>query len=628
MAYSFAAHLARYGPGSDYAVPDLAAARSYCARLTRSHYENFTVVSALLPRRLVPHFHPIYAYCRWADDLADETGGGQRTLDLLAWWRRELLDCYEGKVRHPVMVALRPTIERYAIPPQPFLNLLVAFEQDQRVKRYASFDDLLVYCQHSANPVGRLVLYLCECFNEKTAALSDSICTGLQLANFWQDVRRDYVEMGRVYLPEHDRRAFNYIDEDLAACRFTPQFKELMRFEVKRAREYLERGRPLLDLVPADVRVDIKLFIEGGLAILRKIEAIDFEVWKARPKLSKREKATLMLRALRGRFGVRRLVTAFGYLGCRDVGYLPSALVGMSEKSQISKSGDKSPHSKLLLFASYFFCHQLTRTAARNFYYAFQVLPREQRKAMDALYAFMRVTDDLADEPGDVDAKRLALNEWRQRLDLALKGEYLHPIHPALHDIVSRFGIPSQYLHDVIDGVTMDLQPVRFDSFEDLYGYCYRVAAAVGLACIHIWGFTDERAKDYAEAAGIAFQLTNILRDLGEDLDQSRVYLPEEDIAHFECPPESWRQRGDSFRRMMIFQVDRARSYYRKAEPLARLLTPAGRAVYQVMTRIYRGLLEEIERRGYDVFTKRVRLSRWRKLRALVMAFPVRWGWI
>lgn len=606
MAYSFAAHLARYGPDADYAVPDLAAARSYCARLTRSHYENFTVVSALLPRRLVPHFYPIYAYCRWADDLADETGGGQRTLDLLAWWRRELLDCYDGKVRHPVMVALRPTIERFAIPPQPFLDLLIAFEQDQRVKRYTTFDDLLVYCQHSANPVGRLVLYLCKCFNEKTVALSDSICTGLQLANFWQDVRRDCLELGRVYLPERDRRDFHYTDEDLAACRFTPQFKELMRFEVNRAREYLERGQPLLDLVSADVRVDIELFMEGGRAILSKIEAIDFNVWGARPRLGKREKATLMLRALRGKFAQQH--------------------VRLRKGNQ--EAGARNRVSGKPLVASYGYCHQLTRTAARNFYYAFQVLPREQRKAMDALYAFMRVTDDLADEPGDVDAKRMALNEWRQRLDRALEGEYSHPLHAALKDIVDRFGIPPRHLHDVIDGVTMDLQPVRFATFEDLYRYCYRVASAVGLACIHIWGFTDEKAKDFAEAAGIAFQLTNILRDLGEDLDQGRVYLPEEEIAHFECAPESWRQRGDNFRKMMILQVERARSYYRQAEPLARLLTPTGRAVYQVMTRIYRGLLEEIERRGYDVFTKRVRLSRWRKLRALLMAFPVRWGWL
>jgi squalene synthase HpnC/squalene synthase HpnD len=628
MAYSFAAHLARYGPQADYPVVDLAAARSYCARLTRSHYENFTVISALLPRRLVPHFHAIYAYCRWADDLADETGGGQQALDLLEWWRQELLNCYQGKSRHPVMVALRLTIERFAIPSQPFLDLITAFEQDQDVQDYASFDDLLLYCQHSANPVGRLILYLLECFNEQTAALADSICTGLQLANFWQDVRRDYVELGRVYLPEHDRIAFKYDDEDLAACRFTPQFRELMRVEVNRAREYLERGRPLLELVPDDVRVDIELFLEGGLAILRKIEAIDFDVWKSRPRLSKREKAQLLLRALRAKPGVRGLVTAFGILGTNHIGPPQPPSFGLSARSQISVSVDESPHSKFLLPASYIYCHQLTRVAARNFYYAFQVLPRQQRKATEALYAFMRVTDDLADEPGEVEVKRIALNEWRQRLERALKGEYSHPLHPALHDIVRRFEIPPQYLYEAIEGATMDLEPVRFAGFDELYRYCYRVASTVGLACIHIWGFADEKGKEYAEAAGIAFQLTNILRDLGEDLDRGRIYLPQEDWGRFDCPPEMWRQRGNNFRRMMIFQAERARSYFRKSAPLAGLLTPAGQAVFGAMTRIYRGLLEKIERLDYDVFTRRVRLSRWQKLRALLLAFPVRWGWL
>src|SRR5580704_834917 len=221
MPYSFAAHLLRFGPGANFRTPDLAQARSYCARLTRTHYENFSVASALLPRRLVPHFYPVYAYCRWADDLGDETGGGQTSLDLLAWWRGELLDLYAGRVRHPVMVALQPTIERFNIPAQPFLDLLTAFEQDQGVKRYATYAELLNYCVFSANPVGRLVLYLCESFDETRAGLSDCICTALQLANFWQDVSRDYAELGRVYLPQEDCTRFGVSDDDLRERRCT-----------------------------------------------------------------------------------------------------------------------------------------------------------------------------------------------------------------------------------------------------------------------------------------------------------------------------------------------------------------------------------------------------------------------
>ncbi len=304
MHNGFANDLTRFGPDRTYPPVRLAAARQYCSRLARTHYENFSVASLLLPRRLLPHFHAVYAYCRWADDLGDETGGGPRALALLRWWREELLRCYDGRPRHPVMVALCQTIRRYRIPPQPFLDLLFAFEQDQLVKTYATFDQLLNYCRYSANPVGHLVLYLCESFDPPRAALADHICTGLQLANFWQDVARD-LDIGRVYLPEEDRKRFGYADGDLQARRFTPAFAELMRFEVGRARDLFSRGMPLVEQVPAEVRADVELFLRGGLAILRKIERRRYNVWAARPVLAKWEKAALLTGAL-----LRRLQSA------------------------------------------------------------------------------------------------------------------------------------------------------------------------------------------------------------------------------------------------------------------------------------------------------------------------------
>src|SRR5439155_7298304 len=164
---SVAADLDRYGPGRAYRSPTLGKARRYCADLTHSHYENFSVASVFLPRHLLHHFHAIYAYCRWADDLADEVGGGPAALAHLRWWREELLACYDGRPRHPVMLALKPTIERFHIPREPFLNLLFAFEQDQIVKRYRTYEQLLGYCKYSANPVGRLVLYLAEAYSPK-----------------------------------------------------------------------------------------------------------------------------------------------------------------------------------------------------------------------------------------------------------------------------------------------------------------------------------------------------------------------------------------------------------------------------------------------------------------------------
>jgi squalene synthase HpnC len=297
MPGGFAQELERYGPERPHRPISPARAQAYCARLARVHYENFTVASLLLPRRLLRHFHAVYAYCRWADDLADEAGGGPRALRLLRWWRDELALCYDGRPRHPVMVALQPTIRRFAIPPQPFLDLLSAFEQDQTTTRYRTFVQLHDYCRRSADPVGRLVLYLGEAYSPERAALSDCICTGLQLTNFWQDVSRD-LDLGRVYLPQEDLDHFGYAEEDLHSRRFTPAFAELMRFEVERAREFFGRGAPLVDEVPLALRADVELFLQGGLGVLRKIERAGCDVWSRRPVLAKWEKAALLLGAV------------------------------------------------------------------------------------------------------------------------------------------------------------------------------------------------------------------------------------------------------------------------------------------------------------------------------------------
>jgi phytoene synthase len=282
------------------------------------------------------------------------------------------------------------------------------------------------------------------------------------------------------------------------------------------------------------------------------------------------------------------------------------------------------------LARSYTYCERLARREAGNFYGAFRVLPGPQRQAMCALYAFMRVADDLSDSPGDAAAKRPALAAWRAGFHRALRGEYEHPLHPALHHAMQTHAVPPEYLDAVLDGVEMDLEPVGYATFADLRLYCYRVASAVGLACIHIWGFKDDRAKGYAETAGLAFQLTNILRDLREDAERGRVYLPREDLERFGYDVESLRrgERDGRFRALMRFEVERARACYAEAWPLAPLLRPAGRAVFLAMTRTYRALLDAIERRDYDVFTSRVRLTRWHKLLLLLQVLPVRWGWV
>jgi phytoene synthase len=280
------------------------------------------------------------------------------------------------------------------------------------------------------------------------------------------------------------------------------------------------------------------------------------------------------------------------------------------------------------LARSYTFCQRLARREAGNFYHAFRVLPGPQQRAMCALYAFMRIADDLTDGSEPPEEKQAALSIWRRQFREAMAGQYHHALHAAFHHTMDSYAIPCEYLEAVLDGVEMDLFQTCYATFPELYRYCYRVASAVGLACIHIWGFSDERAKLYAESAGIAFQLTNILRDLPEDAGRGRVYLPGEDLQRFGYGWDDLRHhvRNDAFRDLMEFEVARARHYYQEGRALSRLLPSAGRAVFQVMMRTYEGLLDAIVEREYDVFSSRVSLSRWHKLRLVVQAMPARWG--
>lgn len=289
--------LAIWGPQATGPAVSRTDAEAYCRRLAQSHYENFPVVTWALPRRLHQHFYNVYAFCRWADDLGDEVGPPERALELLAWWRDELAACYAGAPRHPVFVALAPTIERFAIPARPFEDLISAFEQDQTVREYQSYDQLRDYCRRSADPVGRLVLLLCERHTEQNVNWSDSICTGLQLANFWQDVARD-CDIGRVYLPFEDRLRFGYTAQDLAERRHNDAFGALMEFEVNRARGLLLAGRPLIAAMPGRLQIDVDLFLRGGLAILQEIERISYRVWERRPVVTKARGARLFAAAV------------------------------------------------------------------------------------------------------------------------------------------------------------------------------------------------------------------------------------------------------------------------------------------------------------------------------------------
>lgn len=279
------------------------------------------------------------------------------------------------------------------------------------------------------------------------------------------------------------------------------------------------------------------------------------------------------------------------------------------------------------LAASYEYCRQLTRRTAHNFGWAFLTLPRDRRAAMNALYAFMRIADDCSDEVSlTLDQRRQALHEWSTAFTAALDGATpTHPALPAVIDTVKRYDIPPQYFQDVLTGVTRDMEPVPITTFAELEDYCYHVAGAVGLCCLSIWGIRDEQAIPRGIECGLAFQLTNILRDIGEDRALGRVYLPAEDLSQFELTIEELGTAAarDRYRALMQFEVQRARECYERSEVLYGLIEPVGRPILRVMRDIYRGLLEEIERRDYDVFSQRVSLPKWKKLwsvgRALVL---------
>jgi squalene synthase HpnC len=289
---------------AEYAIPrsapSLEESQAYCRRLARTHYENFSVATWFLPKRLRQDFLNVYAYCRISDDLGDEVGDPAAALALLDEWQGELDACYEGTPRHPVFVALSETVRKFGIPRHEFSDLLIAFRQDQTVTRFETFDDVLAYCRYSANPVGHLVLYLCGYKDAERQQLSDYTCTALQLANFWQDVSIDYAK-DRIYVPLEDLRRYSVTEEDLSQKRNTPAFCEMMKFEVERARQWFERGLPLAGKVDAELAVDIELFSRGGEEILSAIERQRFAVLGHRPVISKTRKLALVARAALGK---------------------------------------------------------------------------------------------------------------------------------------------------------------------------------------------------------------------------------------------------------------------------------------------------------------------------------------
>jgi squalene synthase HpnC/squalene synthase HpnD len=622
--------LAAHAPAYNCSVET---AQQYTRWLATHHYENFNVVSWLLPKDLHQHFYDLYAYCRWADDLGDEIPDTARALELLDWWERELDLCYEGRPAHPVFIALRETILAKDIPQQPFADLLKAFRQDQTVKRYPTWDAMIGYCINSANPVGRLVLYLCGYRDEERQLLSDATCTALQLANFWQDVSRD-LEKGRIYLPLDIAASHGVSESDIVDRRFSDRYARLMQDLIARTRALFAQGMPLARKVNGRLSVDLEMFSRGGLAVLDAIEAQGYDTLHHRPAVSKAQQARLLAGTV-----LSRLINSPN----------ASANANAAAPPNPAAHGRLAPKSTSIsqlwhMYASdvaqsYEDCHRVAREAGSNFVYAFFLLPKPKRDALTALYAFNRLVDDVSDDAADLAAKQRGLARWRTALDQAITGrdqlfdgnaamdspaETLAgaEILPALADTVFRYNIPPRYLHDLISGAEMDLTIQTYPTFDRLREYCYRVAGTVGLTCTHIFGFRDARALDLAEKLGLAFQLTNIIRDVHEDHQLGRVYLPEEDLARYGVTPEDFARTESTLgvRELLRFEAERAWQFYEEGSALLGLIDADSRATLWLLTHTYSALLARIESLDFAVFGERVRLSKAEKMMFIAKA--------
>ncbi|HZC47284.1 MAG TPA: squalene/phytoene synthase family protein, partial [Candidatus Acidoferrum sp.] len=392
--------------------------------------------------------------------------------------------------------------------------------------------------------------------------------------------------------------------------RFSERYVSLMKDLVARTGGLFISGLPLARSVEGALRTDIEMFSRGGLAVLDAIEASGYDTLNHRPAISKLKQVRLLGGALTSRL----LGSGLGAQFEREVDVV--------EEVMAYEEGAASPAEAQAKAASYAECNQIARGAHSSFYLAFFGLPRDKRNALFALYAFMRLIDNVSDEPGDLEAKRRGLARWRAMLDEAIAGETSgHAILPALADSIARFHIPTRYFHDLILGAEMDLTVASYATFDQLLEYCYRVAGTVGLTCLHVFGFRDPRDPDLAERLGLAFQLTNIIRDVRADLEMGRVYLPQEDLARFACSKNDLQgPLTERVEALLEFEAERAWRFYDEGVALIGQIDPDSRATLWALVRTYSTLLARMEERNFDVFTSRVSLSSAEKVQYLLAA--------
>ena len=545
------------------APEEISAAYDACRKIVDAHPENFPVASRLLPPKMRPHVLAVYTFCRSTDDISDATAPPAERLARLDEWEEELVAAKGGAAKRDVFAALSHTIRRFDLPLKPFQDLLSAFRQDVTTFRYPDYEALLDYCRRSAHPVGRIYLMLHGTRDADAFRASDAICTGLQIANHLQDIREN-AERGLVYMPQDDMRRFGACDDDLLKDAATPQLRALLVHHVNRTKRHFREGLPLFYRIRGRAGREFRAIWRGGVAALDAISREKWDVCAGSPKLTKRDKA-------------RSLLAAF-----RPIRRLESLVDGRAEEELNRK-----------------FCLWLVRQSRSNFYLSFFTLPEAKRRAIIAVYAYCRMADDIADEPGDAERKKTLLREWREAAG-RLEDEEEKPAHPIIKELARaarRYDLPQAHFEAICDGVAMDLEERGFEEFRELEDYCDKVASAVGLACLGIFGAKSESAKNYAVSLGRALQMTNILRDVWEDAGRGRVYLPRREMEEYGATASDLKNKKHTpqVESLLRLQAGRARGYYERAAEALRGERKENLLPARIMGRTYGTLLQKMD---------------------------------
>jgi phytoene synthase len=615
--------------------------------LASSHYENFPITTRLLPKRLRRPMHALYAFCRYTDDLGDELDGDR--VAALTAWRDDLTRCAtpEGPA-HPILRELRDAaITPYAIPLAVFDRLIEANLRDQAQWRFADYPALLDYCRYSANPVGEMVLHLFGAHTPENVALSDHICTGLQLANFWQDVSDDWFNRQRLYIPLADLARFGLGEAALHAGATSPAWRALMSELVGRARDLFRLGQPLEQRVPA-FAWELALFRRGGLAILDAIERRRFDVLRFRPTVSKPRfalRALLSLSALLTRSATPPPAPATPCVRpAPSLAVAPDALLSLLDLLPAAPPACDAPSAQARprplpladLARAQSDCQALVRAAAGNFYPAFRLVPQAQAHAVFALYTFCRLADDLVDDPLPPDSPYNTPLEALAALDANIHhlagGLPLHDLPhrgvgpsclwPTLAHTLHVFPIQPEHLLLITDGCRDDLHTHRYATFIDLARYCFKVSSAVSLLVMPVFDRDAASLLPYSLYGGLAVQLTNILRDIPEDAARGRVYLPLDELEAFGVSEEDLLEGrfGPEVEALMGAQVRRVAALHAAASHRLPTARRAQHSMLESIRAIYTRLLSRIDACRGDVFSQRPALSKRQKLSAALCA--------